>query len=171
MKLRTLTCAAAVYAFSGCAILQEPARSCGLAAWNEESRRLKAISKGLYDDEPDVRLQSARRFSGTVGLIGCAEGELRAEMQRMNLAKYAILDASIAKLEDKDERVRLASVTVIRELILDMGLPMDKLSFRALLIGMKDESPRVRDGIAEVVSFVCSRQRGLCTIEPKKQTI
>jgi hypothetical protein len=113
-------------------------------------------------------LESAREFSKSVELIKCAESELARELQIINLAKYAILDASIGMLQDKDVSVRLASVATIRQLVLDSNLAMDRLSFGALLAGLKDESPEVRAGISEVVLSVCARQPGLCREPPEK---
>lgn len=162
MRLKSAAFAAAVFSFSGCATMHEPARQCGLEAWAEQSRRLKSINQGLDSDDPAVRLRSAKEFSDTVGLIGCAQEKMAQDLRMMRLAEYAMLDASIGKLLDKEESVRLASVGTIRGLVLGLGLRMDRLSFQAMLTGLKDESQQVRDALGEVVLEVCARQPDLC---------
>src|SRR5512143_612304 len=162
MRLKSAVFAAAVLTFSGCATIQEPIRQCGLERWAEQSRRLKSINHGLDDEDPTVRLRSAKEFSDTVGLIGCAQEQMVQELRRMRLAEYAILDASIGMLLDKDESVRLASAGTIRELVLGLGLNMDRLSFQAMLTGLNDESGQVKEIISEVAVAVCVRQPDFC---------
>lgn len=169
MKLRTAVCAAAIFSFSGCATIQEPARSCSLEGLHGSLSRMKAANEGLGDPSPLVRLRSARAFSAALGQIYCAESLVRKEQRLMEMAKYAILDASIAALEDKDPAVRLASIGTIRELVVGLGLGMDRLSFSALSIGLKDESQDVREATAEIIGFVCSGQPGLCQAAPEKK--
>ncbi len=162
MRLRSAAFAAAVFTFSGCATMHEPIRQCGLESWAEQSRRLKGINQGFDDQDPAVRLRSAKEFSDTVGLIGCAQEQMAQELRRMRLAGYAILDASIGRLLDKDETVRLASAGPIRELVLGLGLKMDRLSFQAMLTGLNDESGQVKEIISEVAVAVCARQPDFC---------
>ena len=168
LRLRHSLAATAVFAFASCAAQQEPIRTCSMNEWDNASRRLKSINMGLYDEDPITRLRSAREFSKTVGLIGCTESLLRNEMQRIDLAKYAILDASIGMLADKDLDVRIASCNLISHLVLDMRIRMDSISFRALSAGLQDVSPEIRKQVAKILVFVCAREPNLCHDLKKK---
>ncbi|MEW6722777.1 MAG: hypothetical protein AB1324_05945 [Candidatus Micrarchaeota archaeon] len=168
---RPVALAASVFAFAGCATMREPPRRCTLDSWQETMRGLKSMNAGLSDEDPLARLQAARGFSDAVENIGCTESSLRGEMQMMDMAKYAILDASIGLLGDKDVSVRLAACDLIADLVINRGVKLDSLSFRALSTGLGDESPDVREKVAQILAYACIRQPRLCPAEPEPATL
>jgi hypothetical protein len=170
MRLRSTIAAAAIFSFAGCAAQAEQARTCSLDRWHSAMHGLKSTNGGLNDADAGKRLRSAREFSETVGLIGCTESALRGELQRLDMAKYAILDASIGRLTDSDAAVRLEAVGIIHDLVLNRGVRLDPLSFKALTVGLHDESQEVRDKVSAIISLVCVNQPRLCPAKAEPQT-
>ncbi|MFN7991325.1 MAG: hypothetical protein U0R44_04170 [Candidatus Micrarchaeia archaeon] len=161
MKLRSAACMA-VLAFSGCASVQGNVRACSMESARQSLSRLKELNSKLNEGDSAERLSSAAEFSKAVGDFACSETIMRKELRMLELAKYAILDASIGRLEDPDVAVRLASLGTIRILLMESGLRLDRLSFSALTAGLRDGSKEVREKTAEILSFVCSSQPSLC---------